>query len=328
MRLILITSRSFGQVVPVGKELLTSAGFELRHIAPIRGSHLAPEDLVAVVKQEEPYAIVCGVEPITADVLAASKKLRLVVKHGVGVDNIDLDAAASLGIVVAYTPDTNTEAVADLTLGLILALLRGICKADNSTREGKWDRFIGHELGALTVGLIGTGRIGSAVARRVHAFGAHILAYDLVQNTALVEKYGVRYVALNELLSTSDIVSLHVPLTPETRGMIGAKELSLMKPSAYLVNTARGELVDEEALYRFLRDRRIAGAALDVFSKEPPKGSPLLQLDNVIVTPHIGAYTYQAIERMDRMVAETIISFARGKQLSNIVTPQTNKRAS
>jgi len=322
MRVVLVTSRSFGQVVPVGKELLISSGFKLRRISPTPGSPLSPKDLAAVVRREDPYAIVCGAEPITGDVLAASKKLRLVVKHGIGVDNIDLDAATSLDIVVAYTPDTNTEAVADLTIGLMLVLLRGICRANSSTRQGGWDRYVGHELGAITVGLIGTGKIGSAVARRLSPFGTNIVGYDLAPNATLTSKYGLRYVSLDELLSTADIVSLHVPLTKETRGMIGAKELSLMKSSAYLVNTARGELVDEEALYEYLKSHRIAGAALDVFSKEPPRGNPLLQLDNVIVTPHIGAYTYEAMERMDRVAAETIVAFAQGKRLNNVVTTQ------
>lgn len=312
MRVVLVSSRSFGQIVDVGINSLTSAGFEIRRISE-KARPLDAVKLARIVRHERPHALICGAEPITADVLSASDNLQLVVKHGVGVDNIDIEFATAKGILVANTPDTNTEAVADLTIGLMLVLLRHICKANTTTHQGKWERFIGHELGALRVGVVGTGRIGGAVIKRLHAFGPEILAYDVNPREELVSKYGVRYVSLEELLATSDIVTLHVPLTEKTRNMIGARELDQMKIGACLINVARGGIVDEKALYDRLKSKRIAAAALDVFTEEPPRANPLLQLDNVIATPHIGAYTYEAIERMDRLCASIIIEvFTRG----------------
>jgi len=245
----------------------------------------------------------------------------MVMKHGVGIDNIDLDAATSLGIVVANAPGTNTEAVADWVIATMLSLLRGVCAASNSTREGEWERFVGHELGAMTVGVIGTGRIGVEVIKRLRGFGAEVLSYDVVQHPELVSEYGVCYVSLEELLQQSDIVTLHVPLIEQTKGMIGARELSCMKDSAYLINAARGELVDEDALHKSLKARRIAGVALDVYATEPPQASPLIKLDKVLATPHIAAYTYEAMELMDRMCAKTIVDVFKGKQLQNILNP-------
>jgi D-3-phosphoglycerate dehydrogenase len=279
--------------------------------------------VVSIVRRETPEVIISGAEPITARVLAASDRLRMVMKHGVGVDNIDLNAATSRGVVVANAPGTNTEAVADLTLGLILTSLRGICAANESTHSGGWERYVGHQLSGLTVGIIGTGRVGAAVARRVHAFGGSLLGYDVIENEELARNFGLHYVPLAELLESSDIVTLHAPLTPPTERMIGERELSKMKRSAILINTARGELVDEAALTRHLKAGRIAGAAVDVFSTEPPQDSPLLDVENVIATPHIGAYTYEAMETMDRLCAETIIGvLCEDKHPPNLLNPE------
>ena len=316
----LVSSRSFANIVPVGEEMLTGAGFEVRRIGP-EERPLDAARMEAIVTRENPDVIISGAEPVTSGVLAASKTLRMVMKHGVGVDNIDLDAATSLGIVVANAPGTNTEAVADWVIGVMLALQRGICAASHSTRAGKWGRFVGRELGAMTVGVIGSGRVGAEVIKRLQGFGAAVLAYDVVPNDELMSKYGVRYVSLDELLGTSDLVTLHVPLMERTRKMIGETELSRMKETAYLINAARGELVDEEALYESLKAGRIAGAALDVYSTEPPSASPLIKLGNVLATPHIAAYTYEAMECMDRMCAQTILAIFAGKRPRNLLNP-------
>uniref|UniRef100_A0A7J3UZC2 Hydroxyacid dehydrogenase n=1 Tax=Candidatus Methanosuratincola petrocarbonis (ex Vanwonterghem et al. 2016) TaxID=1867261 RepID=A0A7J3UZC2_9CREN len=321
MPTILIGSRSFGQFVSIGRDLLLHAGFHLRWVRP-EERPLDVNKLKALVREEAPVAIITGTEPLTREVLAVARGLRLVVKHGVGIDNIDLEAATSLGILVANAPNTNTEAVAELTIGMMLSLLRGLCRSANSARAGGWEPIVGHELGRMIVGVVGTGRIGSQVIRYLHSFGSTIIAYDVVKNEELVSRYGVRYVSLEELLASADIVTLHVPLTEKTRRMIGARELALMKKTAFLINTARGELVDEEALYNYLSEGRIAGAGLDVFSTEPPKGNPLLKLPNVLATTHIGGYTYEAMERMDRTVAETIIAVLLvGQQPANILNP-------
>ncbi|MCK4393827.1 phosphoglycerate dehydrogenase [Candidatus Bipolaricaulota bacterium] len=318
MRVALVSSRSFANVVPVGKDLLVDGGFEVRRVGP-EERPLDEAKMVAIVTREKPQVIIIGAEPVTAEVLASSDKLRMIMKHGVGVDNIDLDAATSLGIVVANAPGTNTEAVADLVIGMMLELLRGIYAANQSTHAGGWDRFMGHDLGAQTIGVVGTGWVGSAVVRRLHGFGSTVLAYDIVENPDLE----VRYVSLDVLLKESDIVTLHAPLTPTTRQMIGAAQLGLMKPSAILINAARGELVDEQALYAHLKTKRIAAAGIDVYSTEPPQESPLLTLANVLATPHIGAYTYEAMEAMDRLCAETIIGvLCENDRLPNLLNPE------
>jgi len=316
----LVSSRSFANIVSVGAEMLTAAGFEVRRIGP-EERPLDAAKMVVIVSREQPDVIISGAEPLTAEALAACPNLRMVMKHGVGIDNIDLDAATSLGIVVANAPGTNTKAVADWVIGAMLSLLRGICTASTSTRAGKWDRFVGRELGAMTVGVIGTGRIGVEVIKRLRGFGAEVLSYDVVQNNELMSRHDVRYVSLDELLGASDLVTLHVPLMEQTKGMIGARELSCMKDSAYLINAARGELVDEDALHKSLKARRIAGVALDVYATEPPQASPLIKLGNVLATPHIAAYTYEAMEHMDQMCAETITTTFAGKRSPNLLNP-------
>jgi len=321
MRVVLVSSRSFAHVLKVGEELLANAGFKVKRVSAAERP-LDAAKLAKIVKRERPHALICGAEPITAEVLRASDNLRLVMKHGVGVDNIDIEFATAMGVLVANTPDTNTEAVADLTIGLMLVLLRKICEANVATHLGRWEPFIGHELGTMKVGVVGTGRIGGGVIKRLSAFDSEILAYDVNPRQDLASKYGVHYVSLEELLAVSDIVTLHVPLTKETKNMIGPRELDLMKRNACLINVARGEIVDEKALYDRLRSKRIAAAALDVFAKEPPRANPLLQLDNVILTPHIGAYTYEAIERMDRLCASIIVEVFNGKQPPYILNPK------
>jgi D-3-phosphoglycerate dehydrogenase len=322
MRNILVGSRSFGNIVKIGEEILKRSGFTIRYVLPDERP-LDEMRMKKIVMKVNPDVILCGAEPITGEVLRASQNLRMVIKHGSGVDNIDIPAATSLNIPVAYTPGKNTTAVADFTIALILNLLRGICPASHSTKEGGWYRFIGHDLGDMTIGIVGTGRVGQEVVKRLHGFGSKMLAYDVVPTSDLEHQYGVEYVGLDELLHSSDIVTLHVPLMDRTRGMIGKSELAKMKRSAYLLNLARGGLVDEKALYTHLKANGIAGAALDVYATEPPQNSPLLQLENVLATSHIAAYTYESMQRMDRACAETIIETFQKKISPNILNPET-----
>ena len=321
MRVVLVISRSFGNVVTIGNDLLRDAGFEVYTVSE-KERPLDDAKLTAIVLRETPEVIITGAEPMSETVLTAHDSLRMIMKHGVGVDNIDLGAATSHGIVVANAPGTNSEAVAELAFGFILSMLRGICPANASTRVGGWKRYMGHELGAMTLGIVGTGRIGASVARRAHAFGASLLGFDIVENEEL-RTYGLRYVPLNRLLKESDVITLHAPLLPQTERMIGKAQLEAMKPSAFLVNCARGELVDEPALYEHLKAGNIAGAAVDVFATEPPRDSPLLELDTVLATPHIGAYTYEAMDSMDRLCAETVIAVVlRNETPSNVLNAQ------
>jgi D-3-phosphoglycerate dehydrogenase / 2-oxoglutarate reductase len=235
--------------------------------------------------------LIVGVDPVTPVVLQAGP-LRVVVKYGSGMDNIDLDAAESLGVRVSSTPGANARSVAELAVGLLLSLARNVVAHDLGVRGGVWQRSTGIELAGKRLGIVGYGAIGREVARIAQGLDMEVVAHD-----PLVEDADVTLVPLAEVFATSDAVSLHVPLTAETRGMVGAGELAAMKPTAFLLNTARGGLVDEDALAEALRTGRIAGAALDGFADEPLGDSPLRDLDNVVLSPHAGAATLDAIRR-------------------------------
>lgn len=234
---------------------------------------------------------------VTADILQAADRLKVIGRAGVGVDNIDLEVATRRGVVVLNAPGGNVVSAAELTFALMLALVRHLARADATLRSGVWERgrFKGIELYGKTLGLVGAGRIGSEVAKRARAFGMRVIAYDPYLSRERAERMGIQLVTLPDLLEESDVVSIHTPLTDETTGMIGARELAMLKPTAYLINAARGGVVDEDALAQSLSEGRLAGAALDVFAREPvPAGHPLLELDNVLVVPHLGAATREA----------------------------------
>ncbi|MEU1823360.1 hydroxyacid dehydrogenase [Streptomyces abikoensis] len=244
---------------------------------------------------------------VDAEVLDRAPRLRVVGRAGVGLDNVDTITAAARGIAVVNAPGSNTVSVAELTVGLIVASARHITAAARSLEDGQWRRseFAGVELAGRTLGIVGYGRVGRQVARRMAAFDMRVLAHDPYADIADGD---VHATGLDELLATSDVVTLHLPRTPGTAGLIGARELSLMKPTAYLVNTARGGIVDESALTRALREGRPAGAALDVFATEPPGSSPLLALPNVVALPHLGASTHDAQLRAGREVAGKVLA--------------------
>jgi phosphoglycerate dehydrogenase-like enzyme len=235
--------------------------------------------------------LIVGVDPVTARVLEAGP-LRVVVKYGSGMDNIDVSAAEALGIRVSSTPGANSRSVAELAIALLLALARNVPRHDQNVREGSWSRITGIELAGKRLGVVGYGAIGREVARIAQGLDMQVVAHD-----PLVEDADVPLISLDELYATSDAVSLHLPLTAETRGMVGAQELAAMKPTTFLVNTARGGLVDEDALADALRSGRLAGAALDGFEHEPLEESPLKELDNVVLSPHAGAATHDAVLR-------------------------------
>jgi len=263
---------------------------------------------------------IVGVVPMTARVMESSPRLKVVSMHGVGVDHIDLQAASRLGIVIANCPGTNDQAVADLAIGLMIAIARNIPPADRALRGQQWGRYSGSELWGKTLGLIGYGRIGRGVAKRALGFDMQVLVYDPYIQADQIGLPDVRLTAsLQEVIQSADFLSLHAALTEETRAMIGEPELAAMKPTAYLINTARGGLLDETALHKALQEKWIAGAALDVFVEEPPLGSPLLGLENIVVTPHVGAHTQEAIERMGIMAAQNVIQTLQGGQPLNRV---------
>lgn len=252
---------------------------------------------------------------VTAEVLSRADRLEVIGRAGTGVDNIDLEAATREGILVVNAPTSNTVSAAEHTLALMLSLARKIIPADRSVRGGKWERsrFMGSELRGKTLGLVGLGRVGTAVATRAAALEMRILAYDPFISPERAAYLHVLLVTLEELLQRSDYVSLHVPSSPATRGMIGERELALMKPTAYLINVARGDLVQEEALISALASGAIAGAALDVYPDEPHVSEALRRCDRVILTPHLGASTSEAQNAAALEVAEQIAEVLAGR---------------
>jgi D-3-phosphoglycerate dehydrogenase len=268
---------------------------------------LTPKQLLDKIKGYD-VLVVRSATKVTKEVIDSGENLKIIARAGVGLDTIDVQAAKARGIKLVNAPEAPTIAVAELVIGLMLSWARHLPRADNSMKEGRWEKaqLIGRELRGKTLGIVGTGRIGQAVGYRAKAFLMNILAYDVEQNTEFISGTGTHYVDLEELLRKSDFVSLHVPATPKTRHMIGRHEIELMKPSAVLVNTSRGEVIDEAALVSALKKSKIAGACLDVYDREPPKDSPLLRLPNVILTPHIGASTLEAQREAALIIAEKL----------------------
>jgi len=245
---------------------------------------------------------------VDAEALAAAKQLKVVARAGVGLDNVDIKAATTAGVMVVNAPTSNIISAAELTVGHILSLARHIPAAHASLAAGTWKRskYTGVELYEKTVGIIGLGRIGALITARLQAFGMNVVAFDPYVTSARAQQLGVTLVTLDELLEQSDFISIHMPKTPETTGMISTDQLAKMKPTSFIVNVARGGLIDEDALYAALKSHRIAGAGLDVFVSEPPTASPLLELENVVLTPHLGASTDEAQEKAGVSVARSV----------------------
>ncbi len=253
-----------------------------------------------------------GLDGIDRAALQAADRLKVIARYGVGVDNVDLEAAREKGIVVTYTPGANSVSVAELSVALILSLARGIPGAVAATKSGAWPRTVGLSLEGKTVGLIGFGSIGKQVARRLSGFDCRLIAYDPIPDEDFARAHQVELLPLEQVASQSDFLSLHLPLLPETRGLVNAEFLRGMKKGGFLVNTARGELIDEGALFAALQAGHLAGAALDVFPKEPPSAdNPLLSLPQVVVTPHCAAHTDGAMNAMGWMALNDCLAVLR-----------------
>lgn len=272
-------------------------------------------------------AVIVGGEAINEDYLNKAPGLKIVARFGVGYDSVDVEACSSRGIHVTHTPGVLSAAVADLTWGLILTLMRGLVNADRFARE-EWAKRIsrlpfGSDLEGKTLGIIGLGRIGSEVARRGKGFGVRTVYHDIVRRPDLESDLGVEFVEFDELLRHTDIVSIHVPLMPSTRHLIGGRELDLMKPTALLINTSRGAVVDQGALVDALENGRIGGAGLDVFEEEPlPLDERIVDLENVVLTPHIGSATVETRRKMAVVCAENVKAFLEGRKPPNLVPEQ------
>ena len=312
---ILITPRSFASISDKPINMLTEKGYEIQRNNT--GRPYEKKEMLKFIRDVD--GIIIGIDELSAEIIEKANALKVISKYGIGVDNIDINMATNKKIIITNTPTANVDAVADLTFGFILSLARRIPEADRKTKSGKWEKITGKSVWKKTLGIIGLGKIGRQVVKRAQGFNMNILVYDLVKDEKFAQSYNIKYVNLEELFQKSDYITIHIPLNDATRGMISYKELEKVKKEAFLINTSRGGIVDEQALYKALRNNQLKGAALDVYSNEPPVESPLKELDNVIMTPHIGAYTEEAIENMSIQAAQNLIDVLEGRNPKNRV---------
>jgi D-3-phosphoglycerate dehydrogenase len=298
-------------------EPLATEGLELlktEHEVDYR-PELSRDEFLALLPDYDALIVRSGVK-VDAQAIAAGAQLRVVGRAGVGVDNIDVAAATAAGILVVNAPTANTIAAAELTVGLIYALSRHIPQAEASLRRGEWRRadFVGTELRGKTLGIVGLGKIGMAVAQRARAMEMTLVGSDPYVSAEVAAEHGIELIEMDDVLRRADVVTVHVPLLAETRGMIGPEQLGLMRPTAFVINVARGGVIDEAALAEALRDGRIGGAAIDVYAHEPPHDSPLLDAPNTVLTPHLGASTREAQTKAGVEVAEQVLDALAGRE--------------
>jgi phosphoglycerate dehydrogenase-like enzyme len=314
---VLLTARTLNEVGQSALDLLRQAGCHL--ITPPRFGPLAAEELLGQLKGVD--AVLASMDKFTAAVLESTEasQLKIISRWGVGYDAIDVPNATRRGIVVAYAPGFLNETVADFAFALLLALARRVHVGHLAMSQGRWEAAWGHDVFGKTLGLIGCGRIGQAVARRASGFNMRLLGYDIAPQ-ADAKTHGIEFVSLDHLLAESDFVSLHAALTPQNRGLLGAAQLRCMKPTAYLINTARGALVDEEALAAVLTDQGIAGAALDTFIVEPLLADhPLRRAPNLLLTPHLASFARETGTRVSLTAAQAIVDLLNGRRPQFVV---------
>lgn len=308
---VLATPRSFGADDPALRAALESTVGQV--IYNTTGRALRADELVPLVGDID--GMIAGLDDIDRTVIDAAQHLKVIARYGVGVDRVDLDAAKARGIVVTNTPGANAVSVAELAIGLMLALARSIPQVVTVTRGGEWPRVRGITLDGKVIGLLGLGAIGKQVARRLAGFECRVIAHDPFVDADAAAACGVTLLPRADVIAQSDILSLHLPVLPETSGMVDAAFLAQMKPGAYLVNTARGELIDEDALLAALQRGHLSGAALDALQQEPPAPQhSLLALPQVLVTSHIGAHTDGATNAMGRMALDDCLAVLAGRQ--------------
>lgn len=300
---VLTTPRSYGKTDPAVFEMLEKAGLEV--IRNETGGILDREAMKRLLADCE--GVIVGVDPLDAQVMAAAPRLRAIAKYGVGVDNIDLEAARARGIKVSRTVGANAEAVADYAMTLMLAVARRAAAIDARCRRGDWGKITTRDISGGVLGLLGLGAIGRLVARRAQGFGMTVMAYDPFWDEDYARANGIVKASPEEIYARADVISLHLPLTEETRGTIGAPELAQMKPDTILINTARGGLIDENALLDALAAGRIYGAGVDAFAQEPPEDPRWFTLENVVLGSHCAASTDGAARNMGRMATENLI---------------------
>lgn len=300
---VVVTARSFGKTDAYATDLLKENDCEIVKLNEADGP--IEEQLKTAILDAD--AVIAGLEDYSRELIDSAKKLKVISRYGVGYDKVDLQAAGDKGVLVTITPGANGDSVADLAMALMLDLARNVTIMDNSIKGKAQRRPSGVEMYQKTLGVIGAGRIGQGVARRCRGFDMKILCYDMYQNEEFKKETNAEYVDLDTLLKESDFITIHSPLTPETENMISTREFRIMKKDAILVNTARGGIIDEAALYEALKNGEIRGAGLDATVEEPPYDSPLLELENCILTPHAGAGTAEASSKMSCMAAHNVI---------------------
>lgn len=305
---VLVTPRSYGKTDPAVFEMLDQAGLEV--VRNDTGSIFTKEQMLEKIADCD--GVIVGVDPLDADVIAAAPRLKAIAKYGTGVDNIDLDAAKARSIRVSVTTGANSDAVADCAFGMMLTMARKLPVIDSECRRKNWKKITTRDVSGGVLGVVGMGAIGKLMIRRAQGFDMKVIAYDPFWDEAFAAQYNVERVELDDLFARADFVSLHVPLIPSTRGMVGAKLLKQMKPDAILINCARGELIDEDALLDTLERHEIGGAALDVFVQEPPEDPRWYALDNVLLGSHCAASTTGAARNMGRMATANLIRDLEG----------------
>ncbi len=316
-------SPSFGYFTKDGLEYLRSHGYEVDMIP--QTAKLEEAEIAKTLCRYD--AVIGGSLPLSAAVIKGAQQCKLIVQHGAGIDHIDVAAATERGIPVTNTPGVNKDSVAELTFGFFLSLARRIPFGDHSVRQGEWPKVVGSLLKGKTLGIIGMGKIGKAVANLGLGFGMKVIAYDIYKDEDFAQEYNVTYVSVDALVQQADFISLHVMLSESTRNLIDMHHLKMMKETAFLVNVARGGVVNEEDLYEALSKKMIAGAALDVLAQEPPpKDLKLGKLDNVILTPHMGGYAVEVSRQIGLICARNIHAFFSGEPLEYVVNPETLKR--
>ncbi|MDR1560144.1 MAG: phosphoglycerate dehydrogenase [Clostridiales bacterium] len=306
---VLITAPSFEKENSLPLRLLDEAGCAVDVIGGVQ--NITEEELIVALADYD--AVIAGLERYTEQIIKNSKRLKVICRYGVGYDNVDTDAALRHGVAVTYTPTANTDSMADLAVAIMLSCARRIPQMHSRAKLGINKRVMGYEMWKKTLGVIGVGRIGKAVIKRLFGFNMNVLAFDKYPDERFAKDNNVRYCALEELLSLSDFVTIHCLYNAETRNMIDKKRIALMKPTAVLVNTARGGIINESDLYDALRDGIIAGAGLDVTESEPPIGNPLLELENCVLTSHIGSYTTDAIHNMSMNSVQNVVAVLHGR---------------
>ena len=312
---VVATAVTFAKASPEPIQRLEAAGCEV--VTNHFGRPFTEAELIEAVRDAD--ALICGNDKVPGSVIRAGKHLKIVAKHGVGYDAIDRKTAAELGVTVTNAPGVNSQEVADLAFGLLHMLARGLHIANNATKRDEWIKPMGQGLWGKTIGIIGVGQIGTATAHRATGYNMEILGHDLVERPEAL-KLGVKYTGLEDLLRRSDFISLHLPLTSLTKNILNAERLDLFKPGALFINTARYGLLDTEALYERLKTGRIGGYGLDVYEFEPPAHHPMFDLDNVVLTPHLGGTCRESNVRMGNTAVDNVLAVFEGRTPPNLIT--------